>query len=109
MKSKEDLINEVNLAELALFSAKEALQNFIDLPENNVYADLPTAIDTVTNKLEEKAFNDCVGAGNCGLESYEQLFIVNEDTYLGTLYCEYNSHDKTFYYIEDSRFEYVKQ
>ena len=109
MKSKEELINEVRLAEIALFSAKEALQNFLDLPENNVYVDLPTAIKLVVRKLQEKAFNDCEGAGNCGLESYEQLFIVNGDTYLGTLYCEYNRHDKTYYYIEDSRFEYVKR
>lgn len=109
MKSKEELINEVRLAEIALFSAKEALQNFLDLPENSVYVDLPTAIKLVVRKLQEKAFNDCEGAGNCGLEAYEQLFMVNSDTYLGTLYCEYGQHDKTYYYIGDNRFKYVKQ
>lgn len=109
MKTKEELINKVKSAEIALFSAKEALQNFLDLPENNVYVDLLTATKLVERKLQEKAFNDCEGADNCGLESYEQLFMVNDDTYLGTLYCEYNRHDKTYYYIEDSRFEYVKK
>lgn len=39
-------------------------------------------------------------------ETYEQEFIVSGVRYLGTLECEYNRHDKTYYYVEDAKFSY---
>lgn len=76
-------------------------------PENNIYVNFETACDFIQNALENKAAEDCEGAYNCGNEQYEQLFMVANDIYKGVLSVEYNRHDKTYYYIEDSKFEVI--
>ena len=50
------------------------------------------------------AFEDCEGAGNCGMDKYTQEFIVGDMHYIATLTVEYNRHDKTYYYIDETDF-----
>ena len=94
-------------AEVALAQAKSALEAYQDSPERNVFSSLEEAEDTLDEKLRGKASDDCEGSYNCGQETYEQEFIVNGAHYIGTLKCEYNRHDKTYYYLEEAEFSYV--
>lgn len=109
MKTKEELLATVTAVQHLLFAAQQELQDFLKLPENNQFTDLTTALVNIEMVLRDEASNDCEGSNNCGLEYYEQLFMVNGEMYLGKLYCEYNRHDKTYYYLEEARFTYEKQ
>ena len=84
--------------------AKEALYEWEAVAENNVYPDLDTAESDVEDRLAKQAFNDCQGAYNCGQETYTQEFMVGANRYRGTLACEYNRHDKMYYYIDSREF-----
>lgn len=109
MKTKEHYLCDIKQAEIALSAAQKALADFLRLPENNKFTDLDDAVATIEDQLRDKASNDCEGSHNCGVDKYKQLFMVNEDTYLGVLICEYNRHDKTYYYLENADFTYTKK
>lgn len=101
---KQELEAAVALATKALADAEAALSAFGALAENNVFATLEEALSAVEDKLQSEALNDCEGAGNCGDEEYTQEFMFGGVKYLGTLKCEYNRHDKRYYYVEESEF-----
>jgi hypothetical protein len=75
-----------------------------DLAENNVFETMDKAEAVIENALLVMARDDCEGARNCGAESYSREFMVDGKTYVGTLTCEYNRHDKTYYYIDGHEF-----
>jgi hypothetical protein len=104
--SKQELQAAVKAAETNLAAAKDALTAFESQAENNVFESLPKALSAVEDKLLEQARQDCEGAYNCGADYYDQEFIVDGVRYLGTLTVEYNRHDKTYYYIDGSSFNY---
>lgn len=104
--TKTELEQAVKAAKNDLLNAENALTAFIALPENNVFASLDDAAGELEDRLMDIATNDCEGRGNHGQEVYEQEFIVDGVHYLGKLKCEYNRHDKTFYYVEESEFTY---
>lgn len=106
MKTKEDLILAVKEAEKALNVARNELLEWESLAENNVFDDLDEAIYKIEERLYGLAEDDCEGSYNCGQKKYEQEFIVSGVRYLGTLECEYNRHDKTYYYVEHTEFSY---
>lgn len=58
--------------------------------------------------LENKAFQDCEGAYNCGQEVYSQEYMLTDSDvgYLAELKCEYNRHDKTYYYLDCRSYSY---
>jgi hypothetical protein len=105
--TKEELQAAVKTAQSNLADAEHALLAFERLPANNVFETLPKALSTVEDKLLSRAHQDCEGSHNCGADSYEQGFIVDGVEYLGTLSVEYNRHDKTYYYIDGSKFTYA--
>lgn len=105
-KIKEDLILAVEQAQEALDAAKNELFKWESLAENNVFLSLKDAEYRVECILRGRAEEDCEGSYNCGQDTYEQEFIVNGVKYIGTLECEYNRHDKTYYYIEYAKFSY---
>ena len=104
MKSLLELKLAAKVAKDAYEAATKLVKDAEALPENNVYPSLVEASSKVEDKLGTQAFNDCEGAGECGLEQYRQLFMVGDKTYVGILNVEYNRHDKTYYYIDDSEF-----
>lgn len=106
MKTKNDLILAVKEAEKALNVARNELLEWESLAEHNVFDDLDKAVYKIEARLYALANDDCEGSYNCGQEKYEQEFIVNGVRYLGTLECEYNRHDKTYYYVEHAEFYY---
>lgn len=106
MDTKQTLIDDVKAAQAALTKAQAALANFDALAENNVFASLDEAIGVIEDKLLSQASNDCEGSYNCGDETYSQEFIVDGQHYVGTLHCEYNRHDKTYYYVDSHEFTY---
>lgn len=108
MTTREQLEQNVADAKAALTSAENALAVFDAQPENNVFDTMDNAKWTLEEKLESWAFQDCEGAGNCGSPEYEQEFIVDGQHYKAILRVEYNRHDKTYYYVEESEFEVVK-
>lgn len=104
--TKEELQQAVKVAEQKLAAANQALQAFLTAPENNVFENLEDGALSVHGALESQANLDCEGSHNCGLEVYEQEFIVDGIHYLGKLTCQYNRHDKTYYYLDESEFTY---
>jgi hypothetical protein len=106
MPTREQLIQAINDAEAALNAAKGALDDFDSRAENNVFADLETAEDEMTDKLVGMASDDCEGAGSVGCDEYTAEFTVDGVVYIGTLTVEYNRHDKTYYYVDEYEFTY---
>lgn len=106
MSTREELTTAIKAATANLDAAKGALAAFEALAENNVFGTLDDAIDRIQDKLERRAFDDCQGANNCGAPQYSQEFMVGGVKYIGTLTVEYNRHDKTYYYVEESSFTY---
>jgi hypothetical protein len=84
--------------------AKEALDEFESLPENNIFDNLSDAGYHLYEILEERAEKDCEGKYNCGKREYKQKFIVDKKLYIAIYTPEYNRHDKTYYYIDDAKF-----
>ena len=104
--NKIELEAAVAAAKANLGAAEKELSDFIASPLNNVFDSLTQASDQLETRLRDQAFDDCQGAGNCGLEEYEQEFIVDGVHYIGKLSVEYDRHDKTYYYIDRARFTY---
>lgn len=106
MTTKLELEAAVSTAQTALNLAQQALEAFNDAPENNQFDDIEKAHSAIEDKLYGKAHKACEGSHCCGLPKYTQEFIVNGTRYVGTLTVEYNRHDKTYYYVEESEFTY---
>jgi hypothetical protein len=104
--TREELVCAVNIAKSELCNAIDNLSVFDSKAENNIFLTIEDAINEIESKLEHMAYEDCEGAGNCGSELYTQEFIVDGKKYLATMTFEYNRHDKTYYYIEESNFTY---
>ncbi len=104
MTTREELETNVETAKANLAMAESALAEFDAEPENHRYDDLDKASGEVEDKLMSQAFADCQGAYNCGADEYTQDFYVGDKLYRGTLKCEYNRHDKTYYYIDGHDF-----
>ena len=105
MESKlAELERLVKEAQQALTLAIANLNAFKESPENNVFESLDEAEGVLEDRLADMAFEDCEGAGNCGLDEYIQEFIVDGKHYLAKLKCEYNRHDKTYYYLDGREF-----
>lgn len=98
------LVGTVNSLTERLAAAQQVLQDFDDLPENNIFDDFEKGCWLVEAKLEGKASDACEGSHCYGLDHYEQEFIVNGVHYLGELSVEYNRHDKTYYYVDGTEF-----
>lgn len=101
--SLDQLKADVETAKTALAIAETAIETWKQLPENNVFASLEAA-EELEEDLLERASTDCEGSYNCGLDVYEQKFIVDGKQYTAKLSVEYNRHDKTYYYVEESEF-----
>jgi hypothetical protein len=108
MKTLNELKTQIALAKKQLEDAEAELFDFESKAENNVFESLEVALREVEEILEQRAYQDCQGAHNVGCDEYRQEFIVDGVIYKGTLTCEYNRHDKTYYYLEESEFTYEK-
>ena len=106
MTTKQEIEQEISAARSALAKAELALESFMAVAKNNVFDDLETAVGKIEAILYQRADEDCEGSHNCGDESYTQGFYVGDVEYVMTGTFEYNRHDKTYYYIESSEFEY---
>jgi hypothetical protein len=94
-------------AKKSMRDAERALYDFESLPENNVYATVEDAGE-LEDILREQAAEDCEGSHNIGNDEYRREFLVDGVKYAAILSCEYDRHDKTYYYIYSSAFEIVK-
>jgi hypothetical protein len=101
---RSTLIDKIASIELELTRAIEALEVFDALPENNTFEDYDKACASIEGTLEHRARSDCEGSYNYGNDEYTQEFIVNGKHYLGKLEVEYNRHDKTYYYVDQTKF-----
>lgn len=105
-KKLQESIQEV---QKALTELKERFYIESLRAENNIYnGDKSKALNMIENYLEAMAESDCEGSYNCGDSEYEQEVIINDTKYLCTLSVEYNRHDKTYYYIEETDFQVVE-
>lgn len=95
--------------EIELAKLKEQLHFESLKAENNIYnGDKNKALNMVEDYLTGTAESDCEGSYNCGNPEYKQEVIINGTKYLCTLSVEYNRHDKTYYYIEETDFKAVE-
>lgn len=101
--TREALKAAIKHAQERLNAAQAAYDDFDQAAENNVFESLEAA-EALEDALSNRAFQDCEGAGNCGANVYEQEFMVGDVVYVATLECEYNRHDKTYYYLDGSEF-----
>lgn len=108
MRSREELLEDVKTATMALTIANRALAAFDEAPEQNVFESLDKAKFVLLDTLRDRAYEDCEGAGNCGNEFYLQKFLVDGELYEARLDVEYNRHDKTYYYIESVKYSFRK-
>lgn len=108
MTTKDLLEANVKAAQEALVNAQAELEAWKYAPENNQFNDLDEAVGLIEDALRDRAHADCEGSHNCGNDSYTQEFIVSGVRYLGTLSCEYNRHDKTYYYLEEAHFSHAE-
>lgn len=98
------LVDNIADIERKLAEARATLVAFDALPENNTFDDYEQACASIEGELEHQAHSDCEGSYNLGDDVYEQEFIVNGKHYLGKLEVEYNRHDKTYYYVDETKF-----
>lgn len=108
MTTLEQLKSAVNEAKQALAGAESDLADFQERPENNVYASLDDAYE-LEDVLRGLAAQDCEGAYSVGDDEYSREFMVGDRVYVATLKCEYNRHDKTYYYIEEAEFSIAEK
>jgi hypothetical protein len=104
MTTREELKSAVDAARASLAAALAARDAFDSAPENNRYENMKDASSKIEDKLRDQARADCEGSYNCGNDEYTQDFYVGEKLYRGTLTCEYDRHDKTYYYLERAEF-----
>jgi hypothetical protein len=103
MNTREQLLLSIKEAENVFEKAKNALSVFDRKPENNFYASLKDA-QGLEKILRKKAVDDCEGAGNCCFDTYIQTFLIDGNKYEAILHVEYGRHDKTYYFVEESKF-----
>ena len=69
----------------------------------DIYDTLDGAKCCVEDMLRDKASEDCEGSYCCGDESYSKIVKIKDGNfYKITVKMEYNRHDKTYYYVEDT-------
>lgn len=105
---RQKFLDNINRLEKMLTQAKSQLNAYDSLPENNVFATIEDALYELEDDMREEAAEDCEGAYNIGNDTYTRKFMLQgkPEVYEATLHVEYNRHDKTYYYIEESRIEY---
>lgn len=103
MNDRKFYEDRIGIAKRQLINAEQALIDFNDAPEQNVFDTLQDALDTIEENLRDRAVHDCEGAGNRGDEEYSKDFTVDGVAYEATLTVEYNRHDKTYYYIDEAK------
>lgn len=103
--NKKDHLDAISKAKSDLANAEAAYIAFQASPEQNVFASMEEAEGVLEDRLRDQAYEDCQGAYNCGADTYVQDFSVEGKSYRFTLTCEYNRHDKTYYYIEESSYK----
>lgn len=103
-EKRKELEEVVASARKTLKLAVKSLNEFDRAPEQNVYPDMDTAEGTLEDKLYARAEKACEGSHNVGDDFYEQEFIVADVHYIARLDVEYNRHDKTYYYVDETTF-----
>lgn len=101
----QKLKRQIQAVEVLLAELNEDLSTELKKPECNIFEDLDFASAKIEDVLHDRAAQDCEGSYNCGLDKYEQYFMVGDKTYKGILEVEYNRHDKTYYYIDGTNFK----
>jgi len=100
---KQDRLDKIHQLEAEIAKLMQEINQFESLPENNVYASLDDAC-RLEDVLQHRAHEDCEGSYSCGAPEYTQDFMVDGLVYTEKLTVEYNRHDKTYYYIDNSDF-----
>ena len=108
--NKEQIAEEIAAHHKAIAKLEQSLDDFDSLIENNQYTDQKDAEYSITNRFSCIAYEQCEGAGNCGLPMFKQRYQItgNPNTFEATVEFEYNRHDKTYYYIDGTRYSYVQ-
>lgn len=100
----DELNNAVTTLKQSYSTAAQSLYEYKCRPENNVFDYLDEASSELEKELIGEATEACEGAGNCGMDTYEQGFFVDGTAYIARLDVEYNRHDRTYYYVDGRKF-----
>lgn len=101
LKAIQEQIKQTTI-KLDLLKTQE--EDILSSAEYNTFTTKEEADSKINCKLANMADDDCEGSHNCGLDEYRQEYIVDNIKYVGILTVEYNRHDKTYYYVEDSSY-----
>lgn len=78
-----------------------ALEQFLDLPENNIFENGDNAVEVLDEKFRERAMEACRRPGCFGETNYVQGLTIAGQQYLYTAELSYNRLDRQFYYVDD--------
>ena len=95
---------EIALAQFELERLKAEKEAIVKLAESNIFDTIKEADNEMYMILQDRAAEDCEGSYNCGNDEYTQEFMVGDVKYLATMTFEYGRHDKTYYYIDSSKY-----
>ena len=95
---------EILHAQTVLTKLQAEQASILKLAESNTFETLEHADIAMYLILENRASEDCEGSYNCDAVKYGQEFMVGTQKYLATMTFEYSRHDKTYYYIDSSKY-----
>ena len=77
---------------------------------NWVFKTHEDAESKIQNYYEDIANNACEGSYSYGCEEYEQTYQLEDSDFIyqGVLKVEYNRHDKQYYYIDGTSYEFTQ-
>jgi hypothetical protein len=107
----DSLRYQLDDAEKSIAMLRATIQDMKNALCMHCYESHDAAEAAIYAKLESEAHNDCEGSYNCGAECYFQEYTVSgsPDIYVAKLSVEYNRHDKTYYFIEDTEYSFSKK
>ena len=107
---KKQIAADIATHQKAIAVLEQSLDDFDSLLENNQYADHEYAQESITERFHSIAHEQCQGAYNCGDPIFKQQFQIdgNPNMFEASVEFEYNRHDKTYYYIDETNYGYVQ-
>jgi hypothetical protein len=95
-------------AENDIALARDAIDDLTSEAGNNVYDSLEDAQGEIEDALHAKASDACEGSHCMGLDEYHQMFMVDGQVFKATMKCDYDRHDKRYYYVYATAFSVEK-
>jgi hypothetical protein len=101
---KQELKSRLSTLSNEMVEVRILISNIDNDINYNVFDTVELAEDYLFNRFECEANDACEGSHCCGEDKYTQDFMVDGVVHTAVGDFEYNRHDKTYYYIDESDF-----